>query len=328
MFNIDVDHIAVAQKPRRLHRVTNTLGRTRRNNVTGFQRHTKGQIPNDSRDGENHLAGSARLALLAIDTETDGEILRVVNRARMDYPRPHCTRAIETLALEPLVVVALQIARGQVVDYRVAENRIECRRFRNVASACADHNPEFGLIVEFRGRIRIKPGRLLRPENGRGCFREELRCRGVSHITAARPITFFDMRPVVAANAEHVLARTRNRREQLNIPDCMAYSFVRAAKCHTRRGKRVVTVRDKFDQIRGTTVKHRRKVDDHSVVVDDTESLAPLPNGKTDKPHRLGPGWKSVKITAGRTKLTRAANIHFGRIPGYANVAPLAHGVR
>ena len=74
----------------------------------------------------------------AVDAQLQPLGLRVAELVGGDDDRPHRAEAVEALALEPLHVLLLQVARGDVVDDRVAEHVLERVGLRDVAAGRAD----------------------------------------------------------------------------------------------------------------------------------------------------------------------------------------------
>ena len=62
------------------------------------------------------------LLLDAVHAQADIELLRVHDLVRGDDARPQRTESVETLALVPLPVPLLQVARSDVVGHRIAED--------------------------------------------------------------------------------------------------------------------------------------------------------------------------------------------------------------
>ena len=117
----------------------------------GQERHALREHLDALRDGEDHLGGVARLPRLPVHAERDGERLRVGDLVGRHEHGPHRAEGVERLALEPLPVALLEVARRHVVDDGVAEDVTEGLGAGNVAAARADHHRELDLVVQLLG---------------------------------------------------------------------------------------------------------------------------------------------------------------------------------
>src|SRR5664280_2967931 len=68
---------------------------------------------------------------------------------------------VEPLALEPLPMAGLQVARGDIVDDRIAEYCIIDVRARDIARGATDDDPKFDLVVELLCQLWIQPNVVL-----------------------------------------------------------------------------------------------------------------------------------------------------------------------
>ena len=76
--------------------------------------------------------GIAVLLFDAVATKAQLERVRIADFLGRDDPRTDGAGRVETLALEPLTVLALQIARGHVVERGISEDDVERLVLRNV----------------------------------------------------------------------------------------------------------------------------------------------------------------------------------------------------
>src|SRR5206468_4283908 len=108
---------------------------------------------------------------------------RVAELVGRHDPRAERTERVEALPAIPLAAVEeLQIARGDVVRHRVAEDVIESAVRGDVAATPANHDSELDLPVDLRGHARIDADLRIRPNHaGRGLAEEDrlLRRRGL-----------------------------------------------------------------------------------------------------------------------------------------------------
>ena len=83
------------------------------------------------------------------------EVLRIAELVGRHEHRPHRAERVERLAAHPLSVAELEVAGGDVVDARVAEDVVERVGFGDVPGRPADHDPELGFVVHLAGQPRI-----------------------------------------------------------------------------------------------------------------------------------------------------------------------------
>ena len=87
------------------------------------------------------------LAQLAVDPQPHAKI-GAVELVGRDDPRAHRAEGVERLAEQELLVALLHVARGNVVEDRVAEHVVERARRRDAATALADHHHELRFVVD------------------------------------------------------------------------------------------------------------------------------------------------------------------------------------
>ena len=133
-----------------------------------------------------------------------------------DDARADRCKGIEALALEPLTVRLLHLARRDIVDDGVAEHRRQGIAFAQVGSLAPHHDAQLDFIIELLGAAAIPLDVVAVADHRRGRLGKELRHRREAHRHAARARAFLDMQLVVAADAEHVFLVVRNRRHQLD----------------------------------------------------------------------------------------------------------------
>ena len=114
----------------------------------GQQRHEPAQVAHERRHVEDHLVGAAPLALLAVDGEPHGQLLRVADLVRRREERPERREGVLALALRPLAAaLELVLALRVVVVEGVAGHVRERVLAGHVAGAPADHDRELHLPV-------------------------------------------------------------------------------------------------------------------------------------------------------------------------------------
>src|SRR5467141_3930179 len=129
---------------------------------------------------------------------------------------------VEVLSLEPLPSVpTLHIAYRYVVRAGVAEDVPHRVRFRDVATALADHDRQLGLPIEL---LRVRRGEQhcrFRPDHGRRVLGEERRKlrdllrRELRTGLAPRLLSFLEVLAVIPTHAEDVPRWARDRSKKL-----------------------------------------------------------------------------------------------------------------
>lgn len=132
----------------------------------------------------------------------------------MDDPWAKGTRGIEALALEPLIVAALQIAGGEIVDDRIAENVIQRVAGSDVEASLSDDHSEFDLVVELFHDVRLEGNLGIRPHHGCRRLGEELGMLRQLDLDTLGAVALGDVLHVVSADAEDVLRRPGNGRQK------------------------------------------------------------------------------------------------------------------
>src|SRR3954452_8625347 len=143
----DPHRVAALQELRRGKADANAGRRAGRDEVAGLKRQPGRDRLDERRDVEDEVARVRVLAQLAVDPASDVEVLRRDLVGGRD-PRPHRAEAVERLAEEPLLVVALPVARRHVVDDGVAEDMGVGVALGDVAPALADDERQLGLVVD------------------------------------------------------------------------------------------------------------------------------------------------------------------------------------
>ena len=93
--------------------------------VAGQQRDPGREDADQLGDVEDQVVDRCRLAGLAVDVALDLQRGHVGDLVGADRPRPHRAVGVQRLAEQPLLVVALQVAGGDVVDDRVAPHVVD-----------------------------------------------------------------------------------------------------------------------------------------------------------------------------------------------------------
>ena len=166
------------------------------------------------RDREDHVGRRGVLLGDAVDAAHQPFGLRIAELVGGDDVRAHGARAVEALALEPLAVRDLQIARADVVDHGVAEDVRERVGLGDVAPWRPDHDAQLHLPVHLTGDGAIHRDVVERTvHRGRG-LREDDRHVWNLGLAVSRLGALLRVRRVVEAEAEDVLERPGNRRVQ------------------------------------------------------------------------------------------------------------------
>src|SRR5580692_6314152 len=145
----DLEDVAVGEKLGRSTREADSFGGARGDDVAWEQRHSLRKLGDDARDGKDHLARVAVLLFDAIAMKGKRERLRVAHLIGSDDPGPDRTGRIQTLALEPLTVLALKVSGGDVVESGVAEYDMERLVLRDVLALGPDDDGELRFKIVF-----------------------------------------------------------------------------------------------------------------------------------------------------------------------------------
>ena len=137
------------------------------------------------------------------------EGLRVRELVCRDENRAHGAEGVERLALEPLIVALLEIARGHVIDHGVAEDVFEGFVERDVPPAGADHHRQLDLVVELLGH-RVVDHVVARPDHRRAGLGE------VDGVLRHGGAALGGVVGVVAAEAEDVPGGRRDGSQKAN----------------------------------------------------------------------------------------------------------------
>src|SRR3954451_17688731 len=143
-FDGDGDLVADGERP-------DACRGAREDHVAGEQRHGLGDVDDQVLDGVDHLAGTAELALRAVDRELDGQIVRGGEVQVRLHPRPQRAGGVEALGPRPLLLALLHVPRGDVVGAGVAEDDVRHALARDLAAHAADDHGQFGLVVQVLG---------------------------------------------------------------------------------------------------------------------------------------------------------------------------------
>src|SRR3954471_15906529 len=94
----------------------------REDHVAGEQRHRLGDVDDQILDGVDHLAGTAELALLAVDRELDCEVAGGGEVQVRLHPGAERAGGVEALGPRPLLLAPLDVTGGDVVGAGVTED--------------------------------------------------------------------------------------------------------------------------------------------------------------------------------------------------------------
>src|SRR5687768_4465441 len=145
---VDLDAYAIAalQKFRRREADAHAAGRSRRDDVARHERNPGRDRFDQRGDAEDEIASMRVLPQLLVHPAADARV-RAVELVGGDQPRPHRAERVDRLAEQPLLVAALNVARRDVVEDRVAENVLHRARGADAAAALTDHDRELRLVV-------------------------------------------------------------------------------------------------------------------------------------------------------------------------------------
>src|SRR4029077_18822372 len=142
-------HVAGFEERRRLHAQAYARRRAGDDDVARLHDEILRAAPHDMPAVEDHGRGVAALALLAVDVEPHGELLRVLDLVLGDEPRADRAECLAALALGPLAgALDLEHALGDVVGEAIAGHHIERLVLAQVAGARADDDAELDFPVE------------------------------------------------------------------------------------------------------------------------------------------------------------------------------------
>jgi hypothetical protein len=132
-------------------------------------------------------------------------------------PRPGRAVGVEALADRPLLVVALAVPGGDVVDHGEAEDVVHGLAGGDPAAAPSDDDAELGLVVQLAGYRGVGFDVVVRAGHRSGRLGEHDRHAGfpvgVASGVVARAAELRDVLAVVHPDGEHVAAGTRQRSE-------------------------------------------------------------------------------------------------------------------
>src|SRR5215467_6655651 len=183
------------------------VGRARGDDVAGEDGHGEGEDLDAVVDGEDHLAGVARLPHLPVHAHHDVEGLGIGQFVGRHQHGTHGAEGVEGLALEPLGMPLLEIARGDVVDDGVAELVLQGVRATDVVPARPDDHGQLHLVVEL-ARHRVVHHVVAGADHRRARLGEVHGMLGNGGPALRRVIG------IVAAEAEHVAGGVRDGGEE------------------------------------------------------------------------------------------------------------------
>src|SRR5207245_7163329 len=138
-----LDHVAWLQVTRWLRAVTHARRRPGGDHVTRAQRHEAADVGDQGRDREDHLAGVAVLAALAVHRRPQRHGLRIAGLVGGDEPRARRPERVGALALGGrAAVLHLERALGDVVHQAVAGDVAKRLRLVDIARVAPEHDAE------------------------------------------------------------------------------------------------------------------------------------------------------------------------------------------
>src|SRR5579859_716915 len=133
--------------------------------VSGEQRHHAGNPANQERHGINHEGSIAGLADRAVDAGFDDKARRIEHRFDVWADG---AKSVEALAARELHIALLQIARGDVVEARVAKQIRKCVvRITQLGAAAPDNDGKFAFVFDLFGIFRENNGFFLTDDGSR-----------------------------------------------------------------------------------------------------------------------------------------------------------------
>src|SRR6476659_528384 len=154
LFNRYFHHVAVLQVAGLLHRHRNAGRRACRNDVAGLQSHRPAELRYYAPNRKHHVAGRRVLPRLAVYLGRYHQILRIGDLVLGSDPRPAGRKRVDALATRELLVLELDVTRGNVVKYHVAKCAVKGFFLRDLFRLLTDNDRKFCLIVKARHKRR------------------------------------------------------------------------------------------------------------------------------------------------------------------------------
>ena len=161
--------------------------------VAGVQRDVAADVADDVIDVEDQVGGAFALADLAVEAHLDVQVVVVESGDEHGANGAEC---VGTLRTQPLQIVALPVALGDVVACGNAEDVLVRVLFRHVARRLADHHTELDLLG-----IESSPAFVREPE-GNGCVERFIRTLKENLLWVRRFDTIEELRQALLAFKE------------------------------------------------------------------------------------------------------------------------------
>src|SRR5262249_16386020 len=153
------------------------------------------------------------------DPRHQPEIRDVRHLVRRDERGAHRAEAVDIFPDEPLTMLLLQRARGDVIDDRVAKDVREGVLLAYAAPGLPDHDGQLDLVVHRIGGMERSRNIDARADDGRRRLRKDDRHVGDFGVAGGRieaaPMELAGVLEIVLADAEDVSPRPGNWREKL-----------------------------------------------------------------------------------------------------------------
>ena len=123
----------------------------------------------DFGNGDRHLAGVRALPRFAVHAQFHRQVVRIGDLVGRDDVRPQRAERIDPLAEAEdtrLHLLALNIARRDVVEDHVAADVLLGFLGREMLARFLQHDREFQFVIEFLGEVRRENHRLIGPDDG------------------------------------------------------------------------------------------------------------------------------------------------------------------
>src|SRR3954447_13779594 len=281
----DLDDVTAGHELRRVEADPDAGGGAGGDDVAGQQGDPGGDGGEQLRDVEDQVGHRRGLPRLAVDPALHHQRGHVRHLVGADRIGAHRAVGVQRLADQPLLVDALQVPGGEVVDDRVAPDVVERPLPADAAPAAADDHAQLGLVVQFLRHPVVRVDVVERAGDRGGGLREDHRRLGqrlgAVGAVVAGAAELHDVFAVVLADGEDVPPRHRDGGQQ---PHAVQRLLRLAGGLLREDGAEVGPALDQL-QDPGAVGQQRGEVADHAAVgVDDTHALV-APGGERHELH-------------------------------------------
>src|SRR5262245_49916692 len=131
-FDLRLHHVPVLHVLGRHTPEADAFGSAGGDDVPRLECHSFRQVFDADINRKDHVRGRRILPYFAVQAKRDPLLMWIAEFVCGDDDGAHWTEAVEALALEPLEVAFLQVACGDIIEDRVAENAVERGGSRHV----------------------------------------------------------------------------------------------------------------------------------------------------------------------------------------------------